>query len=699
MSVTSLGPLTAWLWDQYGKAISANASAVLRNRWKRFRWRNAAEAYRSKIITLCGSIQIMGMAEPVSLEDVFTDVYVLDQPTAFTRFDIERLKRMSADSNAPPHAKRINGLRLIVQKGKEKAERTDTKSGKGKPNLKGNVFILGKPGAGKTTFLKYIAIKAADRIIDKVPIFISLKEWADSNLELMPFIEERFTVCDFPDAQVFVEELLKSGSAIVLFDGLDEVNREGGQRDRQIFAINNFLEKYDRTQCIITCRIAANDYSFKPFTYLEIADFSERQIEAFVNSWFRQDGEKDKKTAGRFLRDFAKEENSGLRDLARTPLLLTLLCLAFGATLTFPRRRVDIYEEALDALLKKWDATKRVSRDEIYRKLSPGHKENLLASVAAKTFKNGEYFIPQSELERLIVEYVKNIPPHDTDEETDGEVILKAIEVQHGLFVERTHRVYSFSHLTFQEYYTARHRVATGDHNNLRELVEEHSTDVRWREVFLLTTSLLPDATQFMISFYEGTESLLSGDAALFDLLAWAKERSDAIQADQPWLARLAYLFIELFYPSRNPHLHTALTLALRRSSSIFECYQAIDLDRALARIVGRSHTLATDIDRPADLARNLGLNEFADALLSLSSAAKTTSSRRRTVLIDQLRQQMQIHRNIGQSWKLTQTQKMGLANYLNATYLLEDCLELATISLSTKKAIQNRLYFRSPCA
>src|SRR5438067_6287634 len=55
----------------------------------------------------------------------------------------------------------------------------------------------------------------------------------------------------------------------------------------------------------------------------------------------------------RFLTEFKKEDNKGLRDLARTPLLLTLLCLAFNETLTFPQRRVEIYEEALDALLKK----------------------------------------------------------------------------------------------------------------------------------------------------------------------------------------------------------------------------------------------------------------------------------------------------------------------------------------------------------
>jgi predicted NACHT family NTPase len=40
-----------------------------------------------------------------------------------------------------------------------------------------------------------------------------------------------------------------------------------------------------------------------------------------------------------------------------------------------------------------------------------------------------------------------------TSEEPD---ILKSIEAQHGLLVERSRGIYSFSHLTFHEYFTAR---------------------------------------------------------------------------------------------------------------------------------------------------------------------------------------------------------------------------------------------------
>jgi hypothetical protein len=687
MPIETILPLAgAWLWSNYGKDVAAKAFNAGKEKWDESKWEAAAKAYRAKIIKHYNSMQIMGMAKPVPLDDIFTEAYMLDKPTAFGRFDIERLKQKPADPDAPPppNAKRINGLRLVTEKG--------------------NLFILGKPGAGKTTFLKYIALKAAEQTIDKVPILVELKKWADSGKQLLQFIvDERFDVCGFPAAQPFVEELLKSGNAIVLFDGLDEVNQESGQRDKQTHEMNNFIEKYDRTQCLITCRIAANDYSFKPFTYVEIADFTEPQIKTFVGNWFRNnEGEKDEDTYNKFLAEFAREDNKGLRDLARTPLLLTLLCLAFNETLTFPQRRVEIYEEALDALLKKWDSSRRIKRDEVYRKLSLGHKENMLARIAAETFEKGDYFISQSELERYITDFVKNVPPHDTNEAADGEVILKAIEAQHGIFVERAREVYSFSHLTFQEYFTAKYVVANAAKGTLTNLVKEHCADERWREVFLLTTSLLPDSSQFITTFRRGIDELLKGNEGLRALLTWADNKS-ALTRVEPWLVRLCYLSIRLHYPIQGLNYFRPVDLTHARARAV-----DIDLDLTLA------HTLILTVNfnfRLADICSNfvrvrslarvlagyrahdLGLKELAKELAALSIPTANFTIAEWKEFADKLKDLMIKHRDIGHDLNLGKKQKVRLANYFKANRLLQDCLELAVISPEEKKAMLDSLY------
>ncbi len=205
--------------------------------------------YRAKIKKLYGTMQIMGMAEPVPLDDIFTDAYLLDKPTAFGRVRHRTLETdASADPDAPPPArKRINGLRLVKRK-KATSSSWASRARAKQPSL--------------NTSLSKLPSRTSLSLIKSRSLFPS-KQWADSDLELLPFVAERFDICEFPAAQPFVEELLKSGTAIVLFDGLDEVNQESGQRDKQTRAMNNFVEKYDRTQCLITCRIAASDYSFQ----------------------------------------------------------------------------------------------------------------------------------------------------------------------------------------------------------------------------------------------------------------------------------------------------------------------------------------------------------------------------------------------------------------------------------------------------
>jgi hypothetical protein len=688
MAISSLIPVGAWLWDKYGKSITDRAAYGLKDRWDKYKWDDAAEKYRAKLMKLCGTVQIMGMIEPKSLDEMFVSMYVLDKPTALGRFDVERLTKLFPDANVLPTAERKDALRLV--------------------SAKDNLFLIGKPGAGKTTLLKYITLKAAEQIINKVPIFISLKEWSDSGLELIPFMTERFDICDFPAAQPFVEELLKSGNAIVLFDGLDEVNQEDGQRERQVRAITSFIEKYDQTKCLITCRIGASDYSFKPFSYVELSDFTKKDIDEFVKLWFRKDEERGEHTGARFLAEFEKDENKGLRELARTPLLLTLLCLAFNETLTFPQRRVEIYEEALDALLKKWDSSRRIKRDEVYRKLSLGHKENMLARIAAETFEKNEYFISRPKLEKLIVDYIKNVPPHEASESTDGEVILKAIEAQHGIFVERAHGIYSFSHLTFQEYFTAKYIVANATEGTLTNLVREHRTDGRWREVFLLVTSLLPDARQLMGALRNAVDELLGGDETLRELLEWTCKKSASIQAE-PWLVRPNYLLTECYY-SQTSELNTAfdpfLDSNFTRTLDILDFDLDLTLHLPVDFIMAREaepddlgpipnnwHLFNKAIDQIRNRADRLGLDRFARELAALSVPAHSDPDDDWVEFDVNLRGLITEHRHIGYDWDLTPKQEFALADFLNATRLLQDCLGLAFMPPDEKNAMLRSLF------
>ena len=178
----------------------------------------ALDRYDEQIIKQYGWIRIFGQTTPKSLKEIFTDVFVLDKPTAMRRFSPEAVRDhlWNKDRGQP-------------WRGDEQlpAEELLTRGDK--------FFILGRPGAGKTTFLKRLAVREAQRgkwgsCLGKIPIFVPLKQFAESGKTLFDFIVEQFAVCHFPDAAPFVEPLLKEGKALVLFDGLDEVTKAAEAR-------------------------------------------------------------------------------------------------------------------------------------------------------------------------------------------------------------------------------------------------------------------------------------------------------------------------------------------------------------------------------------------------------------------------------------------------------------------------------------
>ncbi|WP_246844563.1 NACHT domain-containing NTPase, partial [Hydrocoleum sp. CS-953] len=342
-------------------------------------------------------------------------------------------------------------------------------------------MVLGKPGAGKTTFLKYLAIQCidGDLLTHLVPIFITLRQFAEA--ENQPNLLEYITKI-FSDDTVFaleIDSIFKNGRALILLDGLDEVRE--ADHNRVLKQIRDISTRYSNNQFVITCRIAAWEYNFDKFIDVEVADFDDEQINNFANNWFKS---KNPDIGKKFISKL--EENPPVKELATNPLLLTLLCLEFEDYLDFPTNRSELYERGVGVLLSKWDAKRGIERDQVYKRLSLRRKEDLLSQVAVKTFERGDYFFKQRELQENISLYIYNLPDAKTDPEAlliDSETVLKSIEAQHGLFVERARSIYSFSHLTFHEYFTARGLYATS--NGLKNLVN-HISETRWREVFLL---------------------------------------------------------------------------------------------------------------------------------------------------------------------------------------------------------------------
>lgn len=587
--------------------------------WQSFDWGKAEQTYRDSLIRHYGSLRVIGATVDAPLDNVFTDVFIHRQLTAQRRANIEELHQADPDSFRQAHGQqeRVSGLTLI-QQGMLGEYPT-------------HFYILGKPGAGKTTFLKYITMQAArERTIDRIPIFVSLHEWTRSkNEDLFAFIVSRFAVCQVPDAAPFVKLLLEEGKALLVFDGLDEVRYEGKKRDRLTHQLRDFVRQYDRCQHLITCRIAASEYIFENFKTVEVADFTPEQIAAYAAKWF----DEDKATYDFFMQELRKPEQKGVYELCNTPLLLSLVCLAFATDRAFPPTHAELYEDALDVLLKRWDASRQIDRDalhtdeKIYRELSPQRKKELFARIAYRTFQKGEYFFRRRDLEGWITDYLATLPNIKAVADLDGQIVLKAIEAQHSILVERAKEIYSFSHLTFQEYFTAHYLKQNQASGAVVRLIADHLGDDRWREVFLLTTSLLSEesANDFFFAMQQGVDQLVEEDPVLLWILIWAERKGRTANMLAKWqgIVRLVYIFMAISFAldlagesalarevAREIESEIInkrdLSLALMRASTITSDLETgiasvltseIDLVLALTRARSRSNSLSREVN------------------------------------------------------------------------------------------------------
>jgi hypothetical protein len=439
-------------------------------------YKKGAQEYKKKLEERHGTMRIIGMNTPVSLRNIYTRVNILEKITSRQRATIDQLEK-DFDQD-----RRGFGVKK------------DTKSGTQIVNKLSKFILLGKPGAGKTTFLKHTVLEAVDGILEKrqIPILVGLKDLSDSGLNLIEYIAKDFETYHLPHVRLLVESLLEEGECMLLLDGLDEVTKHN--EEEIINKIRAFSDRYYKNQYILSCRIAAYNYYFEKFTDVELADFDDNQIEAFIRNWFAEDMLK----ATQCWIDL--NSNKPIKELANIPLLLTLLCITFEESLGFPANRAELYEDALDALLKRWDTSRNIKREEIYRYLPNKRKVSLLSRIASITFEKEQYFIRQTTLETYIAFYIQNFP--EVKEQTlylDSEVIIKAIEAHHGIFIERARGIYSFSHLTFQEYFAARYIVDNAGDRTLRKLVKDHFNQRRWREVFLLTAGMLEEADELVL--------------------------------------------------------------------------------------------------------------------------------------------------------------------------------------------------------
>lgn len=644
-----------------------------------------------KIQDQCATMRLLDIAQPIGLKDIYVKVNIFNSITSQRWLDIFELQNLIQELNR-------FGLGEVCQERVSAMPRVATY-----PKL----MILGKPGSGKTTFLQHIAQQCNQGkfLSDKIPVFIRMRNFAEDAREtgdfsLLNYITQELAYFDICNQQI--QTLLAQGRLLILLDGLDEVPEDDSAEI--IKKIRKLSEEYYKNQFIITCRIAAYQYRFEGFTEVEIADFDLLQIEAFVQKWFVNIGKYTKEDglakARQFMQKLQLSENEQIRELAVTPLLLNLACCVFQARSDFSARRVELYRQGFHILLNRWDEARNIKRDKTCSHLSLAHKLKLLSEIAATTFKQERYFFTKSNVQQYITDYLRNLPTDEVEPQIlqlSSQTVLKSFEA-HGLLVERAQEVYSFSHLTFQEYLTARNIVTSPESEILEDKLLSllsHLNEPRWHKIFLLTAGMLSDATEFLQLIKQHADALVAFDQQLQEFFIWLNQKSLSVKASYKSAAIRAFYLSLILVEDQTLSYDLALCVAIDPSVGN-NLAPDLAIDLALSRALSLSQTLPCDSPLERVFALSFALGDARTVVSNPELQHSLQQLKEELPLSDKgsqrlkewwnangsqtwakkLRFVMLRYCNIAHQWQFSEQQKKLLKQYYAVNQLLVDCLK-----------------------
>lgn len=419
-------------------------------------------------------------------------------------------------------------------------------------------LLFGEPGSGKSTFLRFLALdilseepsleESSEKLGSFLPVWIPFALWTkiihqgsvpDSSVKGV--VKALLTSWSAESLIPLVEKALEDGRLLLLVDGLDEHSNHEAAK----VALNHLdtFINLKKVSVIATTRPHGFEnlgMKTNGWQEAEIADLSRGQQEDLVTIWFEaksrqvdpalEDSARFASVARQKDTFFAELERSKeLREIARNPLLLSLLISFQIENIRLPSGRFDAYQSLTDHLISVHPQARRVAAQSTGQQtelIDPADIKKILAHLAYTLhIEHPEGLINEADAVTVMVGFLMDethgLGMLRPDAVQTAKNILSKAEDSLGILVKKSSDEVGFYHRTIQEYLVSFHLSGLPLDEQVM-ILSEYTTESAWREVVLglLQITRRPDDVRRMVEAIKASEASFGENQAKENLLS-----------------------------------------------------------------------------------------------------------------------------------------------------------------------------------
>lgn len=355
------------------------------------------------------------------------------------------------------------------------------------------VYVTGGAGYGKSLFLKKIINDFCDMNIlnssEYLVIYGDLKSFyveGSQPISVVKFLQNSMVKETLMDEKCFptdmIEYYMKMGRCLLLFDALDEVEREKREElHKRIIA--HFKNQNPNNKICITSR----NRGFIPEKDVEVFDIlplDRIQIETYVDNIIKL-GRFDAKDKEAFLEQSSILVNKGFLN---SFLVLSLLINIYKAERELPENKMELYQKCFDYIAYRREKEKTKAKFD-WNLISCMMKDNTFMELAKMCFPNNND-IGKDEIVDMLCKTYRRKYSSDAETERAAEHFLLFCSDRTELFVPAAGEDrFKFFHRSFFEYFYSQYIfLRIRDIADVYKSLQQFDVD---SEVFELTLAMM----------------------------------------------------------------------------------------------------------------------------------------------------------------------------------------------------------------